>query len=340
MAGIEIASGALRVTVNPGVGGTIVQVTHRESGLKVLGEVPWDPVDAPIASFAARDEPEWLTRFTGGWPLLFPNGGDACRFGGIFHGFHGEGSIAPWEFSATADAIRLKRRFFSVPVQMERELSVEGDLLVVHERVKMNGAHPVEVMWGHHTTFGSDLLAKPFEITTGGRRVTVDHAFDPPANPLTLGAEGDWPTVAGKTGPVDLSKPMRPQSAAAYLHDFGKHGAAGAWAAIRRLDHQIAAALSWDAGRFACAWLWYELEGTPEPPWHGRGRMVGIEPSTTRSGAGLSDAKERGTGLLLLEPGAELHAELRLHVFKPSGPIDGVDDRGRVTSRQPRQNVS
>ena len=72
MAGIEIASDALRVTVNPGVGGTIVQVKHRESGLKVLGEVPWDPVDAPIASFAARDEPEWLTRFTGGWPLLFP----------------------------------------------------------------------------------------------------------------------------------------------------------------------------------------------------------------------------------------------------------------------------
>ena len=47
MAGIEIASDALRVTVNPRVGGTIVQVTHRETGLDVLGEVPWDPVDAP-----------------------------------------------------------------------------------------------------------------------------------------------------------------------------------------------------------------------------------------------------------------------------------------------------
>ena len=63
----------------------------------MLGKVPWDPVDAPIASLAARDEPEWLTRYTGGWPLLFPNGGDACTVDGVFHGFHGEASIAPWD---------------------------------------------------------------------------------------------------------------------------------------------------------------------------------------------------------------------------------------------------
>ena len=92
------------MTVNPRVGGTIVQVTHLGTGLNVLGKVPWDPVDAPITSLAARDEAEWLTRFTGGWPLLFPNGGDACSFGGIFHGFHGEASIAPWDFSAAANS--------------------------------------------------------------------------------------------------------------------------------------------------------------------------------------------------------------------------------------------
>ena len=65
-------------------------------GLSVLGTVPWDVVEAPIESLAARDEPEWLTRYTGGWPLLFPNGGDACTVDGVFHGFHGEASIAPW----------------------------------------------------------------------------------------------------------------------------------------------------------------------------------------------------------------------------------------------------
>ena len=66
-------------------------------GLSVLGTVPWDPIDAPIDSLAARDEAEWLTRYTGGWPLLFPNGGDACTVDGVFHGFHGEASITPWD---------------------------------------------------------------------------------------------------------------------------------------------------------------------------------------------------------------------------------------------------
>lgn len=327
MGGIEIASQALRVTVNPRVGGTITQVTHRATGLDVLGKVPWDPVDAPIAGLAARDEPEWLTRFTGGWPLLFPNGGDACDFAGAFHGFHGEASIAPWEFSASADAIRLRRRFFGVPVEMERELTVERDVLVVRERLRMDGARPVEVMWGHHATFGSDLLAGPVEITTGATGVFVDRGYDPPANPLLPGAHGDWPTVAGKAGPADLSRPAVPQAAMAYLDGFGR-----GWAAIRRLDNALAAALSWDAGRFPCAWLWYELQGTPEAPWHGRGAMIGIEPCTTRSGAGIAAAKESGEQLLLLRPGEELTTELRLHVLNPGGRIDGVDPEGRAVA--------
>lgn len=330
--GVSIAGDLLRVTVNPRVGGTITQVTHLGSGLSVLGEVPWDPVDAPIAGLAARDEPHWLTRFTGGWPLLFPNGGDACSFGGIFHGFHGEASIAPWDFSRSANAIRLRRRFFAVPVAMERELVVEGDLLILRERVTMNGVRPVEVMWGHHATFGSDLLDGPVEITTGAARVRVDVGYDPAANPLVPGAEGDWPTVPGKAAPVDLSRPGGPLAAQAYLHAFAKDPPGKAWAAVRRLDGGVAAVLSWDPGAFPCAWLWCEIGGTVDPPWHGRGRMIGIEPCTTMSAAGLGDAAARGTGLLTLRPGAELSVELRLHVFAPSGRVGGVDADGRAVA--------
>ena len=97
---ISIASDELRVTVNPKVGGTITAIIHLGLGLSVLGEVPWDPVDAPIGGFAARDEMHWLSRYTGGWPLLFPNGGDACTVDGVFHGFHGEASISPWKATA------------------------------------------------------------------------------------------------------------------------------------------------------------------------------------------------------------------------------------------------
>ena len=322
---LRIVGDDLLVTVNPLVGGTITAISHRGLKMSVLGTVPWDAVDAPVTSFAAPNEPEWLTRYTGGWPLLFPNGGDACTFDGTFHGFHGEASIAPWHAEASGSAVELTRRFFSVPVTMRRRLEVRDDLLVIHEHVRMTGPRPVEVMWGHHPTFGSDLLAGPVEITSSGTKASVEEVYDPPANPLKPGACGTWPVIEGKTGPFDLSRPSGPIAASAYVAGFDR-----AWIAMRRLDDAVGIALSWDAKVFPCAWLWYELGGTPEAPWHGRGNVIGLEPNTTMPALGLAEARRRGGQLLTLEPGAELSTELRLHVFQPSGPVSALDEDGRA----------
>jgi hypothetical protein len=59
---VVLQSAALRVTVNPRVGGTITQVQHKVLGLSVLGRVPWQTVDAPLDPPAAPSEPVWLTR--------------------------------------------------------------------------------------------------------------------------------------------------------------------------------------------------------------------------------------------------------------------------------------
>lgn len=302
----------LSVTLDPEVGGAITTIIHRKSGLSVLGKVPWQAIASPIASHAAREESEWLTRYTGGWALIFPNGGDACLVDATFHGFHGEASVAPWTASATSTTIELVRRFVAVPVEMRRELWLEDDRLVIREHLHMLGERPIEVMWGHHPTLGSDLLAGPVEITSSARKVTVDQTYDPAANPLQPGAAGHWPLVQGKDGPVDLSRPCDPMASLAYLHDFGD-----AWIAVRRLDDAIAVRLSWEARRFPCAWLWCELAGTMEQPWQGKTRLIGIEPNTTWPGIGLAKAKASGGTLLRLHPGDELDATLCFHVFQP-----------------------
>jgi hypothetical protein len=326
---VVLESGALRVTVNPVVGGTIDAIEHKGMGASVLGTVPWEPEAGPADSDAAPDEKTWLRWYGGGWPLLFPNGGDACAFEGVFHGFHGEASLAPWQANVEGAAVRLTRRFRTVPVEMRRELAVEGDLLTIRETVRMLGARPARVMWGHHPTFGSDLLAGPFEIQSGARNVTVDDFYDPPNNPLKLGASARWPTVPGKAGSFDLSRPAGIVAAVACLKDFDSP-----WASIRRLDDSVAAALSWDAGVFPCAWLWYELGGTREPPWLGKARLIGVEPNTTWPATGLADASRRGGQLLALAPGAEIATTVRLHVFKPAGPVLGVDTNGRAMSKR------
>ena len=322
---VVLESVALRVTVDPLIGGTITAIEHKGLGASVLGSTPWEPDVTPPLSYAAPDESTWLTRYGGGWPILFPNGGDACTFDGVFHGFHGEASLAPWEAEVGPALLGLTRRFSTVPVEMRRELRVEGDVLTIRETLRMLGGQPIRVMWGHHPTFGSDLLDGPFEIQSGTRNVIVDDRYDPANNPLQPGTSGRWPSVPGKTGSFDLSRPSGIVAALACLHDFDS-----AWASIRRLDDSVAAALSWDPGVFPYVWVWYEIGGTQEPPWCGKARLIGLEPNTTWPAYGLADADRRGGRLLTLRPGDEIATTVRLHVFKPAGALRGVDANGRA----------
>lgn len=302
----------LRVGVDPLVGGTITAVIHKGLGASVLGSVPWDPLRQPEPGLAAASEAVWLTRFGGGWPLMFPNGGDACEYRGVFHGFHGEGSVATWTAETTTDRIRLTRAFCSVPIRMTRDLELDGDALCVTETAISDGPEEVPVIWGQHVTFGSDMLDGPVIVEAGARRVVVDDSYDPPANPWRPGASGAWPLVEGKTGVADLSRPTGPMAALAYMTDFEEP-----FVSIRRADGAVAAVLSWRGGVYDSVWYWCELGGTASAPWYGRGRLIGLEPASTALGSGLSEAVRRGMRILRLGPGQPVTGAVRLRVFRP-----------------------
>lgn len=328
---VTLESAALRVIVNPRVGGTITAIEHRATGLNVMGTVPWDPIDAPMEPAEARDEPAWLTRYTGGWPLLFPNAGDACVFDGASHGFHGEASITPWQAETSRASVRLTRRFATVPVHMTRVVTLENDVVAVRETAEVIGDRPVKAMWGHHPTFGADLVDGDFEIQSGARSVAVDNVYDPKGNPLLPGATGTWPQAPGKAGPFDLRRPRRGTqevTALSYLFDFDE-----AWISLRRVDNAVAVALSWDAALFPCAWMWFDFGAVNDPPWNGKTRLIALEPNTTRFGWGLAEAQRQGAHLLTLQPGAPVTTTVRLHVFKPAGPVTAIGQDGRALSR-------
>lgn len=322
----------LRITVDPMVGGTIRTVEHREFGLQVLGKVPWKAEATPLDPAAVRDEQLWLTRYAGGWPILFPNGGDACTFQGVFHGFHGEASIAPWDMQMDDRSIILRRRFKTVPVEMEREISLDGDLLIIRETARALGSAPATVMWGQYPSFGADLLDGPVELQSNGRSFISDDHYDPPANPLRPGGKGRWPMAPGKAAKTnaDLSRPREPLSAMTGLGEFPSDAAGSAWVTIRRLDNAVGIALSWDETVFPYAWLWFELGGLTEDPWGGKTRLISVAPSTTWPARGLAEAEARGGHLLTLIPGKDVTAQIRLQIFKPAGAVRGVNPDGRV----------
>ena len=316
MSTVTLEGDALRITIDPAVGGSITGICHKATGLSILGTVPWKTVESPLYPPGAADETEWLTRYSGGWPLLFPNGGDACERDGVFHGFHGEASVAPWQAEKVRGKVTLTRKFSSVKATMRRFIAVSGETLVVREELDYEGETPTEVMWGHHPTFGGDLISSEFEVTCGASRAIMEPQYVPPTNPLVPGGEGVWPLLQGGRGIVDLSRPADPWATLVYLSEF-KRG----WAAIRRLDNAIAAILRWDEGMFPCAWLWYELKGTAEAPWNGCTRLIGIEPNSTPCALGLGEASRRGAPLLRLLPGVSMATAIHLKVFTPSGPI-------------------
>lgn len=309
---IALENDALRVEIDPQIGGTITSVVHRKTGLSVLGKTPWDTMSYPTGTGIIENEDGWLRTYPGGWPLLFPNGGDACEFEGTAHGFHGEASVSPWKCGSDGVRAHLSRRFYSVPVTMERTLTLRDDSLLIEEAVMLCGESSATVMWTHHPSFGGDLLDGDFEITTGARTVVVDDLFDMESNPLLPGATGQWPVVPGKAGSYDLSQPSGCMSSMAYLREFDD-----AMMSIRRTDGSIGTTLTWDDNRFPYAWMWCELGGTSDPPWHGRGRLIGLEPSTSVPGTGLADIARRGGPLLTLTPYETATAWLKLQVFEP-----------------------
>ena len=48
-----------------------------------------------VVSHGASTEAAWLEHYEGGWQLIFPNGGDECRYKGALLNFHGEGLAQP-----------------------------------------------------------------------------------------------------------------------------------------------------------------------------------------------------------------------------------------------------
>ncbi|HET7690818.1 MAG TPA: hypothetical protein VFK41_10585, partial [Nocardioidaceae bacterium] len=170
----------LAVAVDPGRGADILSLVHRSSGVDVLFSTPWrDHADAlrdgtttpttydPVAG--------WLEAYRGGWQLLCPNAGPPRPVAGCPVGFHGEAANARWDVVAADDAgCSLVTTLFSVPVRIERSLSLQSESLLVDDTlVNLCDVH-LEIDYNSHPAFGGTFLEGRVTLDTGARRYTAD----------------------------------------------------------------------------------------------------------------------------------------------------------------------
>lgn len=326
---LRLATANLEVEVDEERGGDIL-VIRRPGGANVLATYDWDsPLRASRSTTWGDPVNDWLSEYRGAWQELFPNAGAACEVMGVPLPFHGEVSTARWTVAElTGDTVTITTPT-RLPLVLERRMRLASGsaTLLIDETARLDADMAVAFLWGHHPAFAATdgaLIDLP-----AGIRVAVDDAYAAEHADLDPGGSGAWPQVPGRTGgtvALDRIGPG-PTERLAYLSGFR---AGEAWAAIRGVAPNLGVAMAWDASTFPHAWNWWEIGG-PGHPWHGRSRIVAIEPHTAVPSDGLAAADARGAAHRL-EPGQTHSTWLTVSLFDADErPVRGVAQDGSVT---------
>jgi hypothetical protein len=322
---IELASASLRVVVDADHGGQIVFV-GRPGGRNTLFHDDWQsPTPADESTHYGSDSLDWLSRYRGGWQVMFPNAGAECTADGITHPVHGEVTAVPAEVVQASGDVVLLRSTTRLGLRLDRRISITAGrpALLVEETVLNDSDRTVSYVWGHHPAIAAtpgtliDLPAGP---------VHVDDAFEDPDADLEPGAVSTWPyTILCDGRGTSLARvPAGPVERVCSLPDRPE-----GWAAVRDPGIGRGVGLAWDLEAFPHLWLWEQMNGG-RFPFHARAQLVGIEPVSCWPGDGLARAIERGQARTI-GPKETVTGWVTMALFDATDDaVIGVDAAGRV----------
>lgn len=275
---LELRTPELSATLDPARGADILALVDARTGTDVLFRTPWraraDAAGAGQRSGVSWDPTAaWLEQYRGGWQTLCPVAGPPRTVHGAPVGFHGEASTVPWSLERSeADSARLSVELFSVPVRIDRTVSLDGPRARVDDVLVNLSDVELELDFSHHPALGGALLAGDCIIETGARRFTPDpdRCGTRPASPWPAGIDTSGAEVDLEHVPATATREVF-----GWLHDFTDH-----WATVVSPGLGLGVNLAWDGSRLPYAWLWQELNATDGFPWFRRARALAIEPAS------------------------------------------------------------
>jgi hypothetical protein len=130
-AALYLTNGALAVTVLPGKGADIYEITDLATGIDPLFKAPWGLQPPGAEAREGSDGAAFLENYEGAWQELLPNTNDACTHHGTPVPFHGEVATKPWSVAVEADdgehvAVRLSVDCETVPLRLERLMTLRS----------------------------------------------------------------------------------------------------------------------------------------------------------------------------------------------------------------------
>ena len=310
---VTLTNGLLRVTVLPGKGAELAELTDLESGIDLLFKGPWglNPPGAPRAENTGDDDP-FMWNYAGGWQELLPSVNDACDYRGERIPFHGEVATLPWEHEVLADgAVRLWTRCRLTPFRVERTLRLADGRpeLALEGTVSNESDRSAHFVWGHHCVVGPPFLEPGCVLETSARTiVSAPQVWEETAR-LAPGQTEPWPFARLRSGgTVDLREV--PGTEAGSHDDVYLGGLRAGSASVTNPRLGLTFSLSWDPEVFRWIVAWMPYGGALEPPLTGS-YALGVEPWTSRHC--LERAVEDGSALALAG-GASLSTTVRARI--------------------------
>jgi hypothetical protein len=284
---ITLKSSDLKLVLDPHHGADILSIKTVPTGEEVLYATPWsDRAEAVLANeqttLSYEPVAHWMERYRGGWQTLVPNAGPARDVHGAPLGFHGEASISSWKvLKSEASSIQIQLDLFSVPVRIERVISLKGNEIFLTDVVTNTSPLNIEVDYSSHPAFGGALLEGEVHLETSAQEFHLDEERDSPHGPAA--SVHQWPLIKGDNGSVlDLSKLPAPDKK---LGVFGWISAfeGPKWYRVKNKEKNITFELQWESEYLNFAWFWLEFNNSEGFPWFGKVRTFAIEPSSTKT---------------------------------------------------------
>jgi Domain of unknown function (DUF4432) len=296
--GLRLTTDALSVTVLPGKGADICELTDLATGVDPLFKAPWglQPPGAPPRE--GSDGAAFLENYEGSWQELFPNTNDACRYRDAQVPFHGEVAALPWSVSVEADdgqeiAVRLSVDCRLLPLRLERLMRLRRGAreLVLDERVTNLSQEAVPFVWGHHCVLGPPLVAAGAELRAPAATIiTPPQAWEDTAR-LVPGQRSAWPMARLRAGgDADLTRLPGPEAGShddVYLTDLE-----AGWVQVDNQALGVGFRLDWDPAVFRWIIAWQPFGGARAMPLRDA-YGLGVEPWT--AGGNLQQAVADGS---------------------------------------------
>ena len=268
-------------------GSDILSIKTINNNQELLLETPWSVrAEAVLAqeqtSLFLDPVAHWMERYRGGWQMLCPVAGPPRSIYGAPVGFHGEASISAWQVNnLEPSSAQLQLDFFSIPIRIEREISVVENVIEITDAITNLSDLKLEFDYSSHPAFGGSLLDGEVTIETSAQKFHLDE--ENVSQHGLSGSTHEWPLIKSENGSfLDLSllpSPPTPLGVFGWLSDFGDKK----WYRVKNIEKNIAFELEWDSDYLNYAWFWLEFNNSQGFPWFGKVRTFAIEPSSTQT---------------------------------------------------------